>query len=119
MAAKRLLTIIVLLAAITAIAVLLFQRYQHTSRLSTDDERFVSTYTELAVAREMFTGDPDSLALVYERIFLQNDTDSVWMLHHIESISDDTKRRLMLWDIIVDRLDSLKRNHLPDTTFKF
>ena len=119
MAAKRLLTIIVLLAAITAIAVIQFQRYRHTGRLSADDERFVSTYTELAVAREMFAGDPDSLASVYERIFLQNGTDSTWMLHHIESISHDTKRRLILWDRIVDRLDSLKRNHLPDTTFKF
>lgn len=119
MAAKRLLTTIVLLAVVAAIAVLQFQRYRLNSRLSTDDERFVSTYTELAVARVMFTGDPDSLTSVYERIFLQNGTDSAWMLHHIESISDDTKRRLLLWDRIVDRLDSLKRNHLPDTTFKF
>ena len=119
MAVKRLLTIIVLLATVIAIAFLQFQRYRHTTRLSADDERFVSTYTELAVARVMFTGDPDSLALVYERIFLQNETDSAWMLQHIESISDDTKRRLSLWDRIVERLDSLKKNHIPDSTFKF
>jgi hypothetical protein len=119
MAAKRPLTIIFLLVAITAIAVLQFQRSRRAGRLSADDERFVSTYTELAIAREMFIGDPDSLVSVYERIFLQNGTDSTWMLDHILIISDDTERQLLLWDRIVDRLDSFKRNQLPDTAFKF
>lgn len=119
MAAKRLTITIIILAAITAIAVMQFQRYRHAERLSTDNEKFVSTYTELAVARERFTGDPDSLASVYERIFSQNGTDSVWMMQYIESFSDDAKRRLLLWDRIVDRFDSLKNNHTSDTTFKF
>ena len=119
MAAKRLLVIIVLIAAITVIAVLQFQRYRRTDLASNDDEKFVSTYTELAVAREMFTGNPDSLFLAYERIFSRNDTDSSWMLQHIESISDDTGRRLLLWEKIVGRLDSLKNKHTPDTIFEF
>lgn len=119
MAAKRLLTSIVILAAITAVAAFQFQRYRHTDRLSADDEKFVSTYTELAVAREMFTGDPDSLASVCKRIFSRNETDSTWMLKHIESFSDDTQRRLMLWDRIVDDLDSLWKNRTSDSPFEF
>jgi hypothetical protein len=119
MAAKRLLVIIVLIAAITAIAVLQFQRNRRADSTSNDDDKFVSTYTELAVAREMFTGDLDSLILAYERIFSRNDTDSSWMLQHIESISDDTGRQLLLWERIVGRLDSLKNKHAPDTTFEF
>lgn len=119
MAAKRLLIIIALLTAITAIAVIQFQRHRHTDLISIDDEKFVSTYTELAVARETFTGDPDSLLSVYERIFSQNGTDSIWMLQHIQSISDDTGRRLLLWDRIVGRLDSLKENPKRDKMSKF
>ena len=119
MAAKRLLTIIIILVAMTAIAALQYQRHRHTDRVSTDDEKFVSTYTELAVARETIAGNPDSLTSVYERIFSQNGTDSIWMLQHIQSISDDTGRRLLLWDKIVDRLDSLKTNAIPDKMFKF
>ena len=57
MAAKRFLTIIIILAAITAIAILQYQRHRHTDSVSTDDEKFVLTYTELAVARETFAGD--------------------------------------------------------------
>ncbi len=114
MAAKRLLTIIVPFAAITAIAVLQFQRYRHTDATSNDDEKFVSTYTELAVARELFSGDSDSLVLAQKRIFSQNGTDSSWMLQHIESISDDTGRQLLLWERIVDRLDSLNKKRAPD-----
>jgi hypothetical protein len=119
MAAKRLFTIIVLFAAITAIAVLQFQRYRSADPTSNDDDKFVSTYTELAVAREMFASDLDSLMLAYERVFSRNDTDSSWMLQHIESISDDTGRRLLLWERIVGRLDSLKNKHTPDTIFEF
>jgi hypothetical protein len=119
MAAKRLLTIIVLLTAITAIAVMQFQRYRYTDRISIDDEKFVSTYAELAVARETFAGDPDSLTSVYERIFSQNGTDSSWMLQHVRNISDDSGRWLLLWDKILGRLDSLKKKKTPDTTFKF
>lgn len=119
MAAKRLLTIIIILAAITAIAVLQYQRHRHIDSVTTDDEKFVSTYMELAVARETFAGNPDSLTSVYERIFSQNGTDSIWMLQHIRSISDDTGRRLLLWGRIVDRLDSLKENPIPNKMFKF
>ncbi len=119
MAAKRLLVIFVLIAAITVIAVLQFQRYRRADPASNDDDRFVSTYTELAVAREMFARESDSLVLAYERIFSRNGTDSSWMLQHIESISDDTGRRLLLWEKIVGRLDSLKNKHAPDTIFEF
>jgi hypothetical protein len=113
MAAKRLLPIILLLAIVTAIALLQLQRSRRAARLSVEDERFIATYTELAVAREIFSGNSDSLASVYQRIFLQNGTDSTWMLDHIRSMSDDTERKLLLWDRIVDRLDSLKKDSYP------
>lgn len=119
MAAKRFSAIIVISVFIAAIAVWQFQRYRHAERLSTDDDKFVSTYTELAVAREMFISDPDSLASAFERIFSQNGTDSNWIRQYIENISDDAKRRVILWDRIVDRLDSLRVDPMPDTTFKF
>ncbi len=119
MAAKRFSAIIVISVFIAAIAVWQFQRYRHAERLSTDDDKFVSTYTELAVAREMFTSDRDSLATAQERIFSQNGTDSNWIRQYIENISDNPKRRVILWDRIVERLDSLRVNPIPDTTLKF
>ncbi|MEE8417241.1 MAG: hypothetical protein V3S06_01115 [candidate division Zixibacteria bacterium] len=119
MAAKRFSAIIVISVFIAAIAVWQFQRYRHAERLSTDDDKFVSTYTELAVAREMFTSDRDSLATAQERIFSQNGTDSNWIRQYIENISDNPERRVILWDRIVDRLDSLRVNPIPDTTLKF
>jgi hypothetical protein len=100
-----LLALILILAGIATIKIV-------RSRLSIarqmDNERFVKTYVELSTAREKFSSDPDSLRIMYNRIFEENGTDSAWEHKYAETLSSDLTIGRKVWSKIVSRLDSLK-----------
>ncbi len=105
---------IILVIAGTAIIFLL--RSRDTNILSEQDGRFVKVYIEMALASEMAGNNLDSLNLFYEGIFESNGVDSVWMLNYVSKISYNTEKHKIIWDKIVEKLDSLRQNPDPDTT---
>ena len=112
MAGKRLLiTIIVIAAALTA-AALQYKRIADSAARQEvlDDRRFVKTYVELATARESFNQQPDSLEAIFDGVFSENETDSIWMRQYLRTIGDDLNRHHKIWEEIIDSLNEVKNN---------
>ena len=84
--------------------------------LSPDDNKFTDVFIEMALAREMAGNDLDSLNVLYTNIFEQYNIDSLWLLDYISNISYDTEKHKLIWDTIIEKLDSLKRNPGPDSS---
>jgi hypothetical protein len=70
----------------------------------------------MALAREMAGNDLDSLNVLYTNIFGQYDIDSLWLLDYISKISPDAEKHKQVWDVIIEKLDSLKRHPEPDSS---
>lgn len=95
-------------------AAVLFTRSTDTKGLSVEDYKFADVFVEMALAREMAGNDLDSLNTLYTNIFEQFDMDSLWLLGYISNISLDAEKHKLVWDAIIEKLDSLKRNSEPD-----
>jgi len=115
MAAKRAIriTVFILIIAAAVTAVVLLSRTRDSQVLSPEDDKFANVFIDMALAREMAGNDPDSLDILYGGIFEQYDVDSTWLLEYITGISNDAEKQKVIWDVIVEKLDSLKRN--PET----
>ncbi len=106
----------VLILIVVGTAAILFTRSPDTKGLSGEDYKFTDVFIEMALAREMAGNDLDSLSVLYANIFERNDIDSLWLLGYISNISLDTERHKSVWDVIIEKLDSLKRNSEPDSS---
>jgi hypothetical protein len=100
---------------IAAAAIVFFWRSKNISSFSIEDDKFVTVYIEMAVASEMAGNNLDSLNLFYERIFNSNGVDSSWMFDYVSKISYDAEKHKLIWDSIVEKLDSLRKNSGPDS----
>lgn len=109
-------TLAVLILAIIGIAAILLTRSSTRKGLSAEDYRFADVFMEMALAREMAGNDLDSLDVLYNEIFERYDVDSVWLNDYISSISYNADRHKKVWDVIIAKLDSLKRNPEPDSS---
>lgn len=115
MAAKRLLIIVIFLAAVVTVAALRYAGNLRSREMRIDDHKFVRAYVDLSVARQLYEFNPDSLRAISDRIFRENDVDSAWMEQHLEKIKGDPDRFENTWKSIVETLDSLKKNPVPDS----
>lgn len=106
----------ILILVIIGIAAILLTRSSGRKGLSSEDYRFADVFMEMALAREMAGNDLDSLDVLYNQIFERYDVDSVWLNDYISSISYDADRHKQVWDAIIAKLDSLKRNPEPDSS---
>jgi hypothetical protein len=109
-AIKLTVLILIIAAAVTAI---LLTRSRDGQTLSPEDDKFANVFIDMALAREMAGNCPDSIDILYDHIFEQYDVDSTWLLNYIAGISSDAEKQKVIWDVIVEKLDSLKRN--PET----
>jgi len=70
----------------------------------------------MALAREMAGNNPDSLNVLYTNIFEQHGVDSLWLFGYISNIPHDAEKHKLIWDMIIEKLDSLKRDPEPDSS---
>jgi len=108
MAVRRISIILVITAAAATTAAILFSRSLQSSQHLRDDGKFIKTYVELAVARQICGNNPDSLTILFDDIFKSNRADSAWMERYIKGIGKNPGRYEKIWQSIVDALDSLK-----------
>lgn len=82
------------------------------SRISNSAEieknKFIYTYSDLAIAKETYPAGGDSLSIKFAEIYKTYGTDSLWMKNFLQKYSDDLASKAGLWDRIADRLDSLR-----------
>ncbi|UCE65489.1 MAG: hypothetical protein JSU85_11540 [Candidatus Zixiibacteriota bacterium] len=109
-------SISILFLIIVGGAAILFTRSTDTKGLSAEDYKFTDVFVEMALAREMAGNDLDSLNVLYTNIFEQNNIDSLWLLGYISNISLDVEKHKLIWDVIIEKLDSLKRNPDADSS---
>ena len=93
MVAKRPLVTIIIIAAIVTIAALQYGRFiELTSRQEKlDDLKFIKTYIELSIAKGEID-QLDSLESIFDSLFIENETDSLWMREYLKKIGDDTDK---------------------------
>ena len=109
---KKLIIAIIILAAAGTAALYLTRSHAHKG-LSREDYRFADVFIEMAVAREMAGNNLDSLDVLYAGIFKRYDTDSLWLFDYISKMSYDSEKNKIIWDMIMEKLDSLKG--IPDS----
>jgi hypothetical protein len=112
----RKLSALILSLAIAGTAAVLLTRSPDAGSFSVEDEKFTVVFVEMALAREMVGNDLDSLRILYDEIFQRNEVDSLWILNYITDISNDTEKHKLIWDVIVEKLDSIKNSATPDST---
>ena len=87
-------------------------------------QRLIRPYSKLAttrhwhdttLAREMAGNDPDSLESLYRDIYENHNVDSTWISNYISEISYDVDKHKQIWDLILVKLDSLRKNPEPDS----
>ena len=74
------------------------------------DNKFVTTYVELAIARERYGDSPDSLNLAFRTIFQKNSTDSIWLAAYIKGLAGNIDKSEHIWSKVATKLDSLQKN---------
>jgi len=107
---------LILVLAIAGAAAVLLTRSPDTEQLSPRDDRFTNVFVDMALAREMAGNDLDSLRILYGDIFDQYDVDSLWLYDYITEISGNTEKHKLIWDVIVEKLDSINNTVDQDTT---
>ncbi len=112
MAAKRPLITIIIIAAIVTIAALQYGRFiELTSRQEKlDDLKFIKTYVELSIAKDEID-ELDSFESILDSLFMENETDSLWMREYLKKIGDDTDKRQRIWQAILDTLNAGRGKH--------
>ena len=119
MAAKRLLILLIIVAAIVTVAALRYTEDIRSKENQLDDQRFVKAYVELSIAKQLYEFNPDSLEAISTRIFKKNEVDSTWMEDHLRKIERNTDRFEKTWRDITETLDSLKKNLGSDSQMPF
>jgi hypothetical protein len=98
-----------LLATILVMAgvgsILIIRSRLYNSRLE-HNQRFVSAFTALSIAKEEYSANPESLEIAFGRIYSDNGIDSVWIREFAASLAKDITRSRVIWDEIVRKLDS-------------
>lgn len=100
----------ILIVAVAGSAVVFLTGSPDKEKFTREDDKFASVFVQMAVAREMAGNDRDSLKILYENIFRQYAVDSLWLVDYLSSLSDNTEKHKMIWDVIVEKLDSLNSN---------
>jgi hypothetical protein len=97
------------------IALIIGARSRLLSYRKSQENRFISTYLAMSVAREKYVNNPDSLRASSQAIFDKNETDSVWMVDYGRKLSIDLVRGERIWATIISKLDSLKKTPDPES----
>ena len=74
------------------------------------DNKFISTYVDLSIAKERYGNSPDSLHLAFRKIYQKNQTDSLWMAAFIEKLTGQVDKSERIWATVVAKLDSFQKN---------
>jgi len=106
---------LILFVILAGIAVIMGARSRLLSNRKSKENRFVSTYLAMSLARESFLGNPDSLSIALKHVFDKYGTDSVWMADYGKRLSVDLKLGNRIWADITTKLDSLKKESNPDS----
>jgi hypothetical protein len=106
----------VLMIAVIGTAAFLYTRSVDDKSFTERDNRFTDVFIEMALAREMVGDNPDSLDTLYSEIFKKYGVDSTWIFNYIASISDNAEKNKEIWDVILEKLDSLRKKPPPDST---
>ena len=107
--------IAVLVAAAAGTAIILSTGSPQNNDLNENDKLFINLYIELALAREMAGNNQDSLKMKYDDIFQTYGADSLWMFNYVTTISQNTDKQVKIWDMILEKLDSLKTSEDADS----
>ena len=111
----KILLFLIVFAAIAAILFIISGRRQ-ADVLQPDDIKFAEVYAEMALARETAGDNPDYLDSLYSGIYERYDVDSSWLFDYASTVSYDAEKQKMIWDSIVEKLDSLKTTRDPDSS---
>ena len=109
--------IAVLVAAAAGTAIILSTGSPQKNDLNENDKLFINLYIELALAREMAGNNQDSLKLKYDDIFETCGADSSWMFNYVTTISQNADKQVKIWDMILEKLDSLKTSEAADSDY--
>lgn len=104
---RKIIILLVILAAI-ALAAYFFLHKRRSSLLQPDDIKFVEVYTEMAVARQAAGDDFNYLDSLYSVVYKKYDVDSAWLFNYAAKTSNSARKEKEIWDLIVERLDSLR-----------
>lgn len=101
--------LIVVLLIIAGVLAIRFARSRFLSLRLEADNKFVTTYVELSIARERYGNSPDSLNLAFRTIYLKNNTDSLWMAAYIKGLAGQIDKSERIWNKVATKLDSLQK----------
>jgi len=114
MAVKRWGILLIFIAAICAIAALIYNSRTESARKRADIGKFVQTYASLSVVRDVYLNQPDSIRYYYDKIYSINHTDSAWMEQQVKIIGQDSDAYKDAWARIVDKLNDLRKKSFDD-----
>jgi hypothetical protein len=100
--------ILIAVVILSGILVTIYSRSRILNTAEIEKNKFICTYSDLAIAKEQFPAGSDSLRLKLTEIYKTYGTDSTWMKGFLQVYSDDIEAKAKLWDKIVERLDSLR-----------
>lgn len=92
-------------------------RQKMASDRATDEQKFISAYIALAVARERYSANPDSFNLIADRIYAKYQADSTWMRNFADRLAKNVGRSRHVWQNITSGLDSLRTEPRPLSDF--
>ena len=103
----RLIIVVVLIAA--GVLAIWFARLRLLNLQQSAENRFVSAYVDLSIARERYGNNPDSLEAAFREIYLNDDIDSAWMAGYVKKLKGDIDKSERIWGKVTARLDSLQK----------
>jgi hypothetical protein len=100
---------LILLLSIAGIAMasVIKSRLSYESKIN--QEKFISAYLDISIARGKFSNEEDSLKTSIENIYRKHEVDSAWMAAYAKKLPDDLLKSEQIWDIIVGKLDSMRQ----------
>ena len=101
--------ILILLLSIAGIAIALVIKSRLSYESKKNQEKFISTYLDISIARGKYSNEGDSLKAALENIYRKHGINSVWMVNYIRKLPDDLLKSEQIWDIIVAKLDSMRQ----------
>jgi hypothetical protein len=100
---------LILLLSIAGIgmASVIRSRLSYVSKIN--QEKFISAYLDISIARGKFSNEGDSLIAALENTYRKHGIDSAWMADYARKLPDDLLKSEQIWDIIVGKLDSMRQ----------
>jgi hypothetical protein len=101
--------LIVVLIVIAGVLAVRFARSRFIYLRLEADNKFISTYVDLSIARERYGSSPDSMNLAFRTIYLKNNTDSAWLAAYIKGLAGNIDKSEHIWSKVATKLDSLQK----------